>query len=325
MSVRKNITINPSAICRKEDTIDVEYDNHHWFRKSIIVSLIKNINKIVWMYNIVDNILILDYNDGIENFNMILDKKILESDSQVSTIEQSNSKVSTTKQSIDSTFNPCNGNKIPDDYTLLYELEKKIMSTNKIIDDHQKIIRDNQKIIDEHRNEITRLNKEIIESKDQVENFLNSIKYKCGIKLTSSDKLKLLSKGIINWESFMADSAASNIIELFDYNGDEFRKLIIDKKNNINAKNKDGQTLWDISLKVQYYSLALFLLDNDINISSSVENDVRNLANGYQKMSKAYFDNAKRNNHIDFLVKHYDNIQCSHLKSLVSEHVNSKK
>ena len=70
------MSIIPKNIIIQENTIDVEYNDHHWCCKGAIVLLIKNNDKIVFKCDDVANILVLHYDDGEEKFTIYLNKKI---------------------------------------------------------------------------------------------------------------------------------------------------------------------------------------------------------------------------------------------------------
>jgi hypothetical protein len=310
------MSVTPKNITIEENTISVEFNDHQWYYKGAIVSLIKNIDKIVWTANVIGglrektnndcffrrtcddatNVLLLNYNEE-EKFTITLNKKI-----STTTIEKTDTPTKI--------FG----------LTILSELKEKTISTNTKINDYQKKINECQKIINEYNNEIDTLNKDMIESKILAENIINLFKYECGLQISSSDKLMLLSKEFITTETFMAELTTSNIDNLIRSNVNELKKLITEKKFNINAKNKDEKTLLEITLN-NHETFAIFLLENDIDISPSVENDIK--ISGTSKMNEAYFNNAKRNNHIDLLVKNLSDIKGLRLTELVNEYVKS--
>jgi hypothetical protein len=310
--VPKNITVRS-----EENTIDIEYNGDHWCYKGGITSLIKNNDKINCRYFDATN-MALDYDDGMENFSVPLNKKINTPSALEGEVDTSN------KSSIKSfsvSFN---------------EIEKKLKEINhkkkeeeKIIDDHQKIIDDGQKIIKESNTKVNKLNIEITELNEQIDTYYNLLKYESGMPINFSDTIKLLSKELITYEHFVINSTAYDInkITRHEYFNqlkcvDQLKKLIADKKFNINTKNKEGKTLLEITWK-EHVKIPMLLLENDIDISSSVKNDIK--IHNTDPLNRAYFDNATRNNHLDLLVTHHDDIYDFYLKQLVDEHIKSTK
>jgi hypothetical protein len=325
----ESVTPKNPIIQLKENTINVEYNGDHWYYKGAIVSLVKNCDKIVYKYDDTTNILLLYYDDGEEKFTIHLDrsKKInFIADTSVKStldsfvelpeeikIKEINCKKAEEEKIINDHQKIMDEHKkIRDDHQKIIdeyhnEFKRKQAEENKIIDDHQKIIDDHQKIINEHYDKINKFNIEITEINDQ--NDFN-------------DRFELLSKGIITYECFVAHSTTSDIEKLIARNCDQLKKLIIHKKFYINTKNKEGKTLLQITLG-SYENFPIFLLENDIDISPSVKYDVK--LNKSTFTNNAYFNNAKRNNHIDLLVTYRNDICNDHLKRLVDEHIKSTK
>lgn len=121
--------------------------------------------------------------------------------------------------------------------------------------------------------------------------------------------------------------SGSTSIEIFSFiqsNGDnELRKLITDKIISINEKNKDDKTLLEITIKNHHEKFAIFLLDNNIDITPSVKNDIKII--GSTEMNQAYYDNAIRNGHIDLLKTLHKEISGPCLKKLVESHLSEIK
>jgi hypothetical protein len=328
-----SINIIPKNIIVEKNKIGVEYNDHHWCYKGAIVLLIKCGDKIVYRYDNIANKLMLDYDDGEEKFTIFLDKEIsVDTTEKKSYVPLMGGLNDISLEEIKEKVKEINHKKA--------EEEKIINDHQKIIDNHQqiidayhnefkhkkaevkKIIDDHQKIIDGHRIEINKMNKDMIEINDQFDslNILN--KYKWGVQLECNDMLKLLSKEIISVEYFITNSIAPDIVILIKNKDEQLRKLITDKKININIKNKEEKTLLEISLK-KSENFAIFLLKNDIDILPSIKNDVDVM--GSVEMNEEYFNNAKRNNHLDLLVTHIDKIQGGRLRRLVNDYIESKK
>jgi hypothetical protein len=312
--IPKNITI-------QDNTIDIEHNGEHWCHKGGIVALIKNNDKIDFRYvDATTNNIVLFYDDGMEKFSIPLNKKI-----NMDTHEKIKSTAAI--KLIDTLFDQIKI-KIKENKCKKTEEEKKIEDHKKIIndyqkiiDDHQKIIDDHQKIIKDHTNKVNIFDGEII---DLFETLKVLFKHEAGIQLNFDDNDKLLSKEIITYEHFIANSIACDIDTLIGKrkNCKQLQKLIIDKKININIKNKEGMSLLGISIK-KHNDFPIFLLENDIDISFSVEHDVK--IHNSTELDQAYFNNAKRNNRLDLLVSHCDYIHSFSLKQLVEEHIKSTK
>jgi hypothetical protein len=292
--------------------------------------LIKNIDKILFIYDTRYNSLILHYGDGIEKLCIYINPEIYSDASDKNCLDAPNQKCSQKcsqkgEQKVDApnpTLNTCSLDEIKlstcsqSGEISLDEIKEKLKNTKKKID----VL---QKIIDNHNNEITKLNEEMDELSELFD--INSILFKhdCGIKINSRDQFRLLLNGSISSDSFMAEATTSDIVKLIKKNGVELKKLIMDKKFNINAKNKKEETLLEIVLEDgdENDEFAIFLLENDIDISPSVENDVK--ISGSTDLDEAYFNNAKRNNHIDLLVKYKSGIADYRLNELVKKHIKS--
>jgi hypothetical protein len=333
-------SITPKNIIIHDNTIDVEYNSDHWCYKGEIVSLInpaliagKNNDKInCRRFDDATNTLMLNYDDGTEKFSVPLNKKIISGSTNKfeSTIKSFVVLLDEVKEKVKKiNCKKTEENKIIDNHQKIIDAHKKI------IDDHRneferkaaeekKIIDDHQKIINEHCDKVNRLDCEMTESVDQIDFYSIMIKHDCGLKLNINDSIKLLSKEIITYEHLVANSTSCDIVELINAKSDQLKKLIIDKNFNINTKNKEGKTLLEISLK-KYVDFPIFLLKNDIDISLSVKNDVKNfLFDIYcTGVVHTYFDNAIRNNHLDLLVTHYNDIAHPTLRLLIDEYKKS--
>jgi hypothetical protein len=301
--IPKNITVQS-----EENTIDVEYNDCHWRYTGGIVPLIKNNDKIICKFDDATKTVVLNYDDGIEKFSICLSKKI-SLDTAETIITKSSLGLDDIKEKIK-------------------EINCKKAEKEKIINDHQQKINHQQrtisvhkKVITEHNDKINELNKEITELNDSNNFYLILIKHEYGVQLENSEMFKLLLKGIITSEYFMANTTASNFTNLICSDYDQLKKLITDKKININARTKDDKTLLEITLR-NYEKFAIFLLENNIDISLSVKNDVKISSSG--SMNQAYFDNAKRNNHLDLLATHFTDIEGACLLRLVGIYMESK-
>jgi hypothetical protein len=314
--------IIPKNIIIGEDTIDVEYNDDHWCYKGKgeIVSLIKNDVKIVYRFDSVDNILLLDYDDGKEKFTIYLNKKIcLDTDTSEKSTGTTETPSSTTETPSSTTETP-SGTTLRSLDVLFEEIKEKVKEIKCKKAEEKKLIDYHKKIIDDHQNEINKLNKNMTDFYDQLD-FLHVLnKYECEMPLTLSDKLKLFSKEIITAEYFIVNSTTPDIKELIKNYQVQLRKLITDKKFNINTKNIEGKTLLEISLR-DYEKFGIFLLENDIDITPSVKNDIMNV--GSSPMNEAYFDNAKRNTHLDLLVKYNSDIRGGRLQQLIYKYMHS--
>jgi hypothetical protein len=313
------MSIIPKNFTIQENTIDVEYNDCHWCYKGGIVPLLKNNDKIIYKYDDAIETIVLDYDDGMEKFSICLNKK-LNLPPLLKSIDISEKIKSFDALSVEIT------EKIKEIDCKKDEEEKIIDNHQKIIDNHQKIIDEQKKIIDEqkkiineHHHNICTLNTQSTELGKQIDCYSILLKHKCGIQLNLNDRFGLLLKEFITFEHFMANSTASDINELINIRRNQFEKLIIDKKFNINTKNKEGKTLLEITL-VDYDFFPIFLLQNDIDILPSIKNDIK-IHKYCSNIGQAYFDNAKRNGHIDFLVTHRNDIRGIYLKELVDQYI----